>query len=72
MGTNILMQQNSEEIDDVAEAFKLSAGQKAFLEKAGVGEALIRAGKHVAAVIFTPTLYEKKFILGWKDAEIED
>lgn len=66
MGTTILMQQSDKEIDDVAAAFKLPEGQKKFLEKAGVGDALIRAGKQVAAVLFTPTEYEKRFLLGWE------
>lgn len=49
LDTLVLMQQNAEEIDSVAEVFKLSDGQKSFLRKVGVGEALIRAGKQVAA-----------------------
>jgi conjugal transfer ATP-binding protein TraC len=65
IGTKIFMQQNPEEIKDVVTTFKLSDGQKNFLEKAGIGEAIIAAGKQVAAVVFTPTDFEKKYILRW-------
>ncbi len=49
LDTQVLMQQNPEELDAVAEVFRLSDGQKEFLRTAGVGEALIRAGRQVAA-----------------------
>lgn len=67
IGTKIFMQQNPEEIKDVATTFKLSDGQKNFLEKAGIGEAIITAGKQVAAVLFTPTEFEEKYILKWEE-----
>lgn len=66
MGTIILMQQSDKEIDDVAAAFKLSEGEKNFLETTGVGEALIKAGKQTAAIVFTPTEYEERVLLGWE------
>ncbi len=67
IGTKIFMQQNPEEIDDVTNTFKLSDGQRSFLEKAGIGEAIIAAGKQVAAVLFTPTEFEKRYVLKWED-----
>lgn len=49
LDTLVLMQQNPEELDSVGEVFKLSDGQKDFLRTVGVGEALVRAGRQVAA-----------------------
>lgn len=69
IGTKIFMQQNPEEIADVVNTFNLSEGQKTFLEKAGIGEAIVAAGKQVAAVLFTPTEFEKKFILQWNEED---
>ena len=67
IGTKIFMQQNPEEIDDVTNTFKLSDGQGVFSKKQSIGEAIIAAGKQVAAVLFTPTEFEKRYVLKWDD-----
>lgn len=62
METVILMRQNPAEVDAVQEAFKLPDGQRAFLLSAGVGDALIRAGRHVAVFRVMASPYEAEFL----------
>lgn len=62
LDTLVLMQQNPEELDDVAAVFKLSEGEKAFLRTAGIGEALIRAGRQVVTCRVIMSEEEKAFI----------
>jgi hypothetical protein len=62
LDTLVLMQQNPEELDDVATVFKLNEKEKAFLRTAGIGEALIRAGRQVVTCRVIMSEEEKAFI----------
>lgn len=59
---NIFLKQNSTDIDDVKETFKLSEGEKSFLMTAKRGEMLIRMNEESSVVQVIPFEYEKKLI----------
>ena len=58
----VLMQQNPQQIDLIARVFKLSEGQKDFLRQAGVGQALLRAGRLIAAFQVVAADFEWEFL----------
>ncbi len=60
----VLMQQNPKELDTVCEVFKLSGGQHDFLKTAGVGQALLRAGRQTAAFAAEVAPFEWEFLKG--------
>lgn len=60
---NIFLKQNSTDIDDVQETFKLSDGEKSFLLTAKRGEMLIRMSEESSVVEVIPFEYEKKLIV---------
>ena len=59
---NIFMKQNTTDIDDVQNVFKLSDGEKNFLMTAARGRFLIRMGGESSVGYAVPTDYEKKLI----------
>ncbi|MCR4426255.1 MAG: ATP-binding protein [Firmicutes bacterium] len=60
----ILMQQNPKELDTVSEVFRLSAKQRDFLRTAGVGQALLRAGRQAVAFTAEVAPFEWEFLKG--------
>lgn len=64
LGTVVLMQQAAKEVDDLARAFKLSEGEKAFLLTAGVGTALLKAGRNSVAFLVTSSEDERAVLVG--------
>lgn len=60
---NIFLKQNSTDIEDVQETFKLSDGEKTFLMTAKRGEMLIRMSEESSIVQVIPFDYEKKLIV---------
>lgn len=59
---NMFLKQNSTDIDDVQETFKLSDGEKSFLLTARRGEMLIRMNEESSVVSVVPFDYEKQLI----------
>lgn len=56
-----LMKQNTSCLDLIQEVFKLSNGQKTFIETAGAGEGLLLTGRHLAAVSVPLSAFEKEY-----------